>query len=69
MLNRKIKTEYNSPGLVVKSQKLAGWLMQQGFKLHEMRPDKIESHRNVFIFTDSEQVHAAIQIFKRKYRS
>jgi len=38
-------------GFVVFSQYLAGVLMQKGFKLIKVRPDKMDEKRNVFIFT------------------
>lgn len=48
----------------VKSQRLAGFLMQQGFVLHSMKPDIDSTRRNIFLFTNSKELHAAINAYK-----
>ncbi|MGN8645425.1 DUF5659 domain-containing protein [Gracilibacillus sp. HCP3S3_G5_1] len=49
---------------VVKSMKLAGWLMQRGFVL--LKTDKANdgSGRNVFLFKESNEITEAIQLYK-----
>ena len=47
------------------SQKLAGLLMLHGFYLKEMRPDKQNSTKNVFIFNDSEELKKVLNEFNR----
>lgn len=58
--------EINKQALVVKSQKLAGYLMMKGYKLHELRIDKYEPRRNVFIFTNCDQIFETMQEYKEK---
>lgn len=44
----------------VYSQKVAGHLMERGFVLVEMRPDRLNPQRNVFFFQDSPELRQAI---------
>jgi len=52
--------------LIVRYQRLAGYLMQRGFVLLDMRPNPEVPHRNVFIFRESSDIKAAISEFKRE---
>lgn len=45
---------------IVYSQKLTGYLMQNGFVLIDMRPDLKKSGRNIFFFNDTPQLKSAI---------
>jgi len=48
----------------IKSQKVAGYLMQRGFVLCGMKPD-LESIRNIFIFKNSYELISAINDYKQ----
>lgn len=48
----------------IKSQRLAGFLMQKGFVLHSMKMD-INSRRNIFLFTKSDELLEAIETYKQ----
>lgn len=48
----------------IKSQRLAGFLMMQGFVLHGMKLD-INSNRNIFLFTDCTELLEAIETYKQ----
>lgn len=45
---------------MVFNQKMAGYLMQKGFVLIDMRPDLKNTRRNVFLFNDTPQLKSAI---------
>jgi len=47
----------------IKSMKLAGYLMIQGFVLHGVKPEE-NSNRNLFLFTNSPQLAKAIEQYK-----
>ena len=47
----------------VKSMRLAGFLMQRGFVLHDIKPDT-NSDRNIFLFTKSDGLLQAIESYK-----
>ena len=47
---------------VVYDQRIAGWLMMNGVKLINFRPDKFEPTKNVFIFNN--EVKNVEQIIK-----
>jgi len=49
---------------IVRSQKLAGFLMMKGFKLHSIQPSNENNNRNVFIFTNSSMLQEAINNYK-----
>ncbi|WP_407673416.1 DUF5659 domain-containing protein [Paenibacillus silvisoli] len=49
----------------MRSQRLAGYLMHQGFKLHKMEVSNDGSNRNIFIFTHSQSLLDAVQDYKR----
>jgi len=51
---------------VVFTQKVASYLMTQGFKLKGMHPDRTKPEYNVFLFGDSPEVRQAIQDYKMK---
>jgi len=51
-------------GFVVFSQYLAGVLMQKGFKLIKVRPDKMDEKRNVFIFRYSPEIKKMVAAYK-----
>lgn len=44
---------------IVYSQKMAGYLMQRGFVLVDMQPDKKHPRRNVFFFYETPELKAA----------
>ena len=46
--------------MIIYSQRLAGYLMMQGFKLLRMEPNKEFSSFNVFIFEDSLELRLKI---------
>ncbi|WP_041427452.1 DUF5659 domain-containing protein [Syntrophomonas wolfei] len=48
----------------IKSQRLAGFLMMRGFVLHSMKMD-INSRRNIFLFTKSDELLEAIETYKQ----
>lgn len=50
---------------VVRSQRLAGYLMMNGFKLHNMAEDRQGSGRNVFFFTNSKDLLDCIERYKQ----
>jgi len=52
-----------SPLFVCKSQQLCGFFMLKGFKLHKMEISRDNPNRNVFIFSNSQQLQNAIQEF------
>jgi hypothetical protein len=49
--------------LMVRFQRLAGYLMQRGFVLLDLRPNPDMPHLNVFIFRDSPEIKEAIRDF------
>ena len=50
---------------ICKSQKLAGYLMLfKGFKLHEVKPSREDRNRNVYLFTNSPEIHEAIKEYQ-----
>lgn len=50
---------------VIHYQRLAGYLMQRGFVLKDLRPNEKFPHLNVFIFRDSEELRKAMGEFSR----
>lgn len=55
---------------IVKSMKLAGYLMQHGFKLYEIQKDNNNSGFDVYVFRGSDEISSAIQEYlKSKNRS
>jgi len=48
----------------VKSMRLAGYLMQNGFVLHGIQPDANSNRRNLFLFTNSNELLQAIESYK-----
>jgi hypothetical protein len=54
-------TQTNNICAPVFNQRLAGWLMQKGFVLMDMRPNEKYESRNVFYFRNSIQLEQAIQ--------
>ena len=49
------------------TQRLAGWLMLDGFVLLYSRKDH-KSNRNVFFFLDSDKLHERIEYFQMSYK-
>lgn len=45
---------------IIYNQRMAGYLMQRGFVLVDMRPDLKNTRRNVFLFNDTPQLKTAI---------
>ena len=51
--------------ITVFSQRLAGYLMYNGFVVGGMRPDDDGSGRNVFFFKNSENIQKTIMKYRR----
>ena len=52
------------------NMRLAGYLMQRGFVLLDMKPNTNAPHKNVFYFTDTAEVKTAISDYlQRKDKS
>lgn len=49
---------------VIKSNRLARTLIQQGFKVVDIAPDKLDSKRSVFVFEMSDE----LKLFLDNYR-
>ena len=49
---------------VIKSNRLARTLIQQGFKVVDIAPDKLDSKRSVFVFELSDE----LKLFLDNYR-
>ncbi|MGG1514915.1 DUF5659 domain-containing protein [Paenibacillus oryzisoli] len=49
---------------VVMAQKLAGFLMTKGFKLHSLEQNRKDGSKHVFIFTNSIELEKAIEEYK-----
>ncbi|MEK3720569.1 DUF5659 domain-containing protein [Paenibacillus sp. FSL H8-0034] len=49
---------------VVMGQKLAGFLMMKGFKLHALEQNRKDTRKHVFIFTTSIELEKAIEEYK-----
>lgn len=54
----------NKSNYIVRSQKLAGFLMTKGFKLHKIEPSFSNPKINVFVFTNSDQLLKIIEEYK-----
>ncbi|GAA0366918.1 DUF5659 domain-containing protein [Caldalkalibacillus horti] len=50
---------------IVRSQRLAGFLMMQGFKLHALKESDCGSGRNVFFFTKSQDLLNRIEDYRK----
>ena len=48
------------------SQRLAGWLMLQGFVLLDMREDKCNRSRNVYVFRESDALVKMVDEYKKR---
>ncbi|PQP85464.1 DUF5659 domain-containing protein [Paenibacillus sp. AR247] len=48
---------------VIHYQRLAGFLMQRGFVLRELRPNMKFPHLHVFVFRDSDEIKQAMADF------
>ena len=55
-----------TPTLTIYSQKLAGYLMQRGFVLIDMKEDIKPTGRNVFLFKNTPQLQSAIDEYKSR---
>lgn len=51
--------------MVIYSQRLAGYLMLNGFVLQGIQQSTSDSKKNVFLFKDSDELKIKIQQFKR----
>jgi len=51
---------------VVKTQRLAGYLMQKGFVLQRIDQDYKDPKRNVFLFNRSDELNNAVKEYKIK---
>lgn len=47
--------------IAIFTQKLAGYLMQRGFVLIDVKPNRNNPHRNDFLFGDSPELQKAIR--------
>lgn len=54
----------NEKNFMVFTQKLAGWLMIDGFVMLYSRKDR-KSNRNVFFFKDTEKLHERIDYYNK----
>lgn len=52
--------------MIIFSMKLAGELMAQGFHMINMRPDKNEPNKKVYIFNNSPDLQNAIYSYRNK---
>ena len=52
--------------MIIYSQRLAGYLMMQGFKLLRIEPNKEFSSFNVFIFEDSLELRLKMNEYSNK---
>ena len=52
--------------MIIYSQRLAGYLMMQGFKLLRIEPNKEFSSFNVFIFEDSLELRLKMNEYSRR---
>lgn len=57
----------NSKMITIFNQKLCGYLMMKGFVLIGMSKNKYYSNKNVFFFSDSDELQDTIKEFKTKY--
>lgn len=58
--------EYLNKNIItIFSQRLAGYLMYNGFVVGGMRPDDDKSGRNVFFFKNSENLRNTIERYRR----
>ena len=55
--------------ITIFSQRLAGYLMYQGFVLGGSRPDNEGSGRNLFFFKNSDEIQKAIKEYRRMHPS
>ena len=55
----------DSKYVTVFSQKLAGWLMLNGFVLGQMRPDNEGSGRNIFFFKNSPEIRRKMYEYRQ----
>lgn len=51
---------------VIKTQKLATYLMQKGFRLIKLQEDRNDKNRNVYLFKDSKELRESITEFTNK---
>lgn len=51
---------------VIKSMKLAGFLMQKGFVIQKIQDDRNGTGRNVFLFKESDELTNAINQYKKR---
>ena len=51
----------NTKNIVIFNQRMAGYLMQKGYVLIDMRPDiKSSSGKNIFLFKDTPQIRQSM---------
>jgi len=50
--------------ILIVTLRLAGYLMQRGFPIMDMRPDENGSNRKVFIFNNSAQIQDAMNDYR-----
>ena len=56
--------KYDFKYYIVRSQRLAGYLMQRGFKLISIKQDEAGNGRNIFFFNNSFMLRDAIEQYK-----
>lgn len=58
-----MKATEKVPTITIFSQRLAGYLMLNGFVLADMRSDRDGSGRNLFFFKDTDELRKRIEKF------
>lgn len=64
--NRQTREAVGVSEFIIRYQRLAGYLMQRGFVLKEIRPNRKFPHLNVFVFRESDEIKQAIREFSDK---
>ena len=60
-----LNIDKNVKTITIWSQKLAGYLMLNGFVLVDMRKDKYGTNKNVFFFNNSEAIQERIKQYSK----
>ena len=58
--------KYNFQYFIARSQRVAGFLMMQGHKLIEIKPDEQAIYRNVFVFANNKQLIEHLNEYKQQ---
>lgn len=57
----------NTKMITIFNQKLCGYLMTKGFVLVSMSKNKHDSSKNVFFFSDSDELRKTIEEYKNRF--